>query len=51
NISLVNGLGKEVRSFPYENNPKITINGISPGVYYLKIEMPGKQYIEKVLVK
>ncbi|MCD4696041.1 MAG: T9SS type A sorting domain-containing protein [Bacteroidales bacterium] len=51
NISLVNGLGKEVRSFPYENNPKITINGISPGVYYLKIEIPGKQYIEKVLVK
>ena len=55
-ISLVNDLGQRVYSSAYPNftgafSQQVNAPNLGPGIYFLKIDVGSKRYVEKILIE
>jgi hypothetical protein len=48
-FELTDVTGRVMRSGSFKNEMLITINGLPPGMYFIKLEREGKQRVEKIL--
>ncbi len=56
NVSVLNAIGQRVYAATYPNfngyfNQQINIQNVSAGVYFLRLQIGGKKYIKKIVVK